>query len=630
MSKSKIKNKNTSQVSKPVILYLLIGLMIILLPLLFSKNTIDPVISLRMLAWNIFLLILLVPLIYNFIQKQIDFRFLRLAVFPVFLFYLLLTAISAFFAFNPVEAYFDLSKTFLSLVLLIVATEIFSKSQDYKTLITKGFIISTIIAGLNGLFQYFNISPVESDTELYSTLYQIGGIMGHKNQFAISLFLLLPFCVFGLFKFRRYWLALSIVATLIIFVNIILLQTRSVWLSSLIFLFFNVILFFVNSSAKNKEVKWFKNPLLILIVGFFAIALLVFSLQSENTKNLIGYKIGSLLSFDSHDNKGRIGVWNGTMEMIGDHPLVGVGAGNWKLHIPEYIVDTHDKDYKNWKQPHNDLLWIWSEKGFLALLSYLLVFILIIIYGVKALKASNDSSDKIFLKLMFSGIAGYLVLALVTFPYDRVNHQVVLMIIFAAILAEYSQLKQGFKSPSKLIMQSVFGTLALLLLLSLFYNYKSWESKKYTKTIYTAISQNNARAVLNYANLAMNPYVSIDEQQAPLIKHRGTAYAMLGRNTEAISDLLLALKENPNHISTLNNLATLYAKNGQFELAITYFEKALDVFPKNQQSIKGLSRAYFDSGQIEQSYLTILRYSNNKPDPQVQGFKEKLEGLLNE
>jgi len=136
--------------------------------------------------------------------------------------------------------------------------------------------------------------------------------------------------------------------------------------------------------------------------------------------------------------------------------------------------------------------------------------------------------------------------------------------------------------------------------------------------------------VLNYAKLAMNPYVSIDEQQTPLIKHRGTAYAMLGREKEAISDLLLALKENPNHISTLNNLANLYAKSGQFEPAIKYFKKALDIFPKDQQSIKGLSRAYFDAGQIEQSYLTILRYSTNKPDPQVEGFKEKLEGLLNQ
>ncbi|MCF8365875.1 MAG: hypothetical protein K9H16_08840, partial [Bacteroidales bacterium] len=194
MSKRKAKNKHTAGLTKPIALFLFIGLIIILLPVLFSKQTIDPVISIRMLALNIFLLILIVPLVYQFVHRNLDFKFLHLAIFPLFLAYFGLTLLSSFFAINPVEGYFDISKTLLSFVLLIIATGIFTRVRNYHLLITKGFVISTLIAGINGISQYFNISPVETDTELFSTLYQIGGVMGHKNQFALSLFLLLPFC----------------------------------------------------------------------------------------------------------------------------------------------------------------------------------------------------------------------------------------------------------------------------------------------------------------------------------------------------------------------------------------------------------------------------------------------------
>lgn len=631
MANKRSKNKQPVQNRKPVNLYLFIALMIILLPILFSRQTVEPVLGIRMLAWSIFLIVLTIPLVFGFLEKKLEFGFLRLRLFKVFAFYLFIVIISIFWAINPAESYFDIIKTLFSLITLVFATALFVRYENFRQLISKGFIISTIVAGVNGLFQYLQISPVDTAGEMFSSLYEIGGIMGHKNQFAISLFLLMPFSIFGIYTFRKTWLVLSIFSLVIIMMNIVLLQTRSVWVAMLIYIFAAVVLvsFSRQKGSEPKKTRWYRHPIFVAATSFVVIAVLVFSLQSQETRNLFGYKISSLINLESHDNQGRLDVWEATFHMIGDAPVTGVGAGNWKINIPIYIADTHGQSYKNWNQPHNDFLWVLSEKGIFGLLAYLAIFGFVFYYGVRTFAKNRGKAEGVFYMLLLSALVGYFALALVSFPYERVNHQVVLMIMFAAILAGY--IKSGEKTgqmPRK-ATATIFILIAILLPVSLFYSSTAWNSKKSVRLVYAAIEHDNPNAVIKYASDALNSWVSIDEQTTPIYKHRGTAYSMLGRQREALADLEKARKAHPYHVNTLVNLATIYAKNRQFAKAIEYYESAMRLFPKNQQTIKSLSRAYFDNGQYEKAYATILKYNNKKPYPQVEGFREQLESELN-
>ena len=631
MAKKRSKNKQPVKNRKPVNLYLFIALLIILLPILFSRQTVEPVLGIRMLAWSIFLIVLTIPMVFGFLEKKLDYSFLRLHLFRAFAVYFLIVVVSAFWAINPAESYFDISKTFLSIVTLIFATALFFKYDHFRGLISKGFIISTMIAGINGLFQYLQISPVQTAGEMFSSLYEIGGIMGHKNQFAISLFLLMPFSIFGIYTFRKTWLALSIFSLVIIMVNIVLLQTRSVWVATIIFILSAAVLVFFTrrNDSESKMTLWYRHPIVVAAASFVVIAVLVFFLQSKETRNVFGYKISSLLNLESHDNRGRLNVWEATFDMISEDPAGGVGAGNWKVRIPVYIANTHGQSYKNWNQPHNDFLWVLSEKGIPGLLAYLVIFGFVFYYGLRVYLKNRGKPEGIFYMLLLSALVGYLALAMVSFPYERVNHQVVLMIMFAAICAGYMATGEKSGQMPRRATIIVFVLIAMLLPLSLFYNTKAWNSKKNIRLVYAAIEQNNPNAVIKYSNDALNPYTSIDEQTTPVYKHRGTAYSMLGRQREALADLEKARKAHPYHVNTLVNLATIYAKNKQFPKAIEYYEAAMRLFPKNQQTIKSLSRAYFDNGQFEKAYSTILKYNNKNPDPQVEGFRKRLESELN-
>jgi len=58
-----------------------------------------------------------------------------------------------------------------------------------------------------------------------------------------------------------------------------------------------------------------------------------------------------------------------TIEMVKDNPVIGVGAGNWMINYPVYYAQYQGLEFKNWRRPHNDYIWILAEKGFLGLIS---------------------------------------------------------------------------------------------------------------------------------------------------------------------------------------------------------------------------------------------------------------------
>jgi hypothetical protein len=66
-------------------------------------------------------------------------------------------------------------------------------------------IISSLIATFTGLSQYLKEIPGTSGSELFRALYEVNGNMGHKNQYAISLFLMLPFVLYGIYKLKKIW-----------------------------------------------------------------------------------------------------------------------------------------------------------------------------------------------------------------------------------------------------------------------------------------------------------------------------------------------------------------------------------------------------------------------------------------
>src|SRR5207237_2441052 len=76
-------------------------------------------------------------------------------------------------------------------------------------------------------------------------------------------------------------------------------------------------------------------------------------------------------TFDTRQssNLDRIRMAEAGMEIIRDHPLLGVGPGNIKEVYPLYR--RHDAPRFKIPHLHNNLIQLWAERGVLALVAYL-------------------------------------------------------------------------------------------------------------------------------------------------------------------------------------------------------------------------------------------------------------------
>ena len=66
------------------------------------------------------------------------------------------------------------------------------------------------------------------------------------------------------------------------------------------------------------------------------------------------------------------------IKLIAENPLFGVGPGNWRIKIWEYDLYKGTLGKMFAQRPHNDFLWVFSEGGIVAGISYILLLLILI------------------------------------------------------------------------------------------------------------------------------------------------------------------------------------------------------------------------------------------------------------
>lgn len=171
----------------------------------------------------------------------------------------------------------------------------------------------------------------------------------------------------------------------------------------------------VKDSNKNRSIntamtstKWLKNmltPLLILSTGLLFI-LLLGGKGGEMVANRVEYG----LAYSKDDI--RFTMYKDTIKMISDHPIFGVGLGNWAQLYPQYSSD--ELAGLNPVYLHSDLLQIVPEGGIIAGLGLLAFIYLFFFYTLKSIKDKNEDYYRIL--GLSCGFAGFLVCCALDFP----------------------------------------------------------------------------------------------------------------------------------------------------------------------------------------------------------------------
>jgi O-antigen ligase len=637
--KNQISKKEVHLPQGIIWFYTLVSLVVI--PLFYYKNAVDQTLVPK-LAFLSGLLILYILIFV--ISKKVRVPIENLLKFkPVWFWagFTLMTLISLFVAVNPSAGTTDAVRTFTLLVFLLITTGLLIRYNNVRYFIIPIMVLSLIYSCI-GFYQYFTFVFRSVDLE---SLYRINGVMSHKNIFTLTLFLTTPFLLYRLMVAKK---SEGILALILLFLSIsvqLLVQTRSVWLALSVFITVSVVLFLKEKKQLSGQKKLMVSRVwwsLAVFISAFIFSFLLnqyswkhpkvaeTSLVKEKIENL-GKRATSIFDSKSPNRIKRVDIWSRTVEIIGDHPVLGVGAGNWKVNIPAYSKpEMNENFYHNWDRPHNDFLWVFSEKGIVGIGVYLAFFISLILLAFRFLRKKTADYDHIVLMIfMLAGIAGYCTDACFSFPYERIETQIMMLMMASVILwisaeCAQKQLKNGTRSSGVRVW--IAG--GVMLVAGLIICMQMIRSERYINYAHEALITKQWPTVVQAIDLAECPWSNLDPVNNPYRWYSGNAKLEMGDFEGAKADFARALSYSPNSVNTLCDMGIAYCLQKDYPKAIEYLSKGEKIYPLNRGMLRYKGQAYLGLGEYKKSLDCFYRCLTDKPNPQLDTLIAQTERKL--
>ncbi|MBU5485496.1 O-antigen ligase family protein [Clostridium sp. MSJ-11] len=240
-----------------------------------------------------------------------------------------------------------------------------------KLYIIAGTIISTI-----GIFEYSRGIGYVQQSE-HGVMVRIFSTLENSNNLGVFMVIFIfPVIMLALNESNRRKKIMYIVISLLALANIILSFSRNAWVG--------------------------------LVIGCIILAI------TYNWKIIIGlFGLGGLSLFipavwnrvveitDISQNLSRIKLWDIALMMIKDHPIRGVGNGNYRALYEEYRLLYKNKiEYYPGQNfhPHNIILKIQTELGIFGTISFIAMILSIATKLIKFINSCKDSFYKAFYK----------------------------------------------------------------------------------------------------------------------------------------------------------------------------------------------------------------------------------------
>lgn len=530
---------------------------------------------------------------------------------PLILFsvFLLVNVVSISQAINAVDSYAVVSRYLLMFCFLALTLHLLQERQlDLKKLIG-GAIIFTGISALVALFKIFQVL---GSGDFVQDIYEVRGSFGHKNLLSSALMLGLPFAIMGSVIYEStLHKRLSLALAMLVVAEIFVLRTRGVWLATFVGSGLALSAFFVQR-AKMKLI--FTFPFKWLGIGFLIAAVLLVGLFATK-----GFQEN--ISDRSNLDR-RIVFWQNSLDMIADHPVLGVGAGNWRINFPKYGLSQNQEDNSDFRldqnvyqgithiqRPHNDYLWVWSEAGPLALLAYLGLFLLALVRAWRNLGKAENTTDLAYDLLSIFGITTYLVFSFTDFPLERTSHQllVLALVVIAFRNAEAAKLTLPFRSVLVLVLIFLLG--------SLWVGINRWQGEVHTVDVHEANSSRNARKIIPAVEAAENGFYNMDQYANPLRYYSSIGKLALQDVPGAFEDIQMALEVHPYNIIVLNQMGNVYKTQGNLDEALKYYGQSVEISRWFESGRLNLAEVYLKKDQPLEALaaLSLVRRSSRNP-----------------
>jgi O-antigen ligase len=591
-------------------------LLILILPITYSTDVLDSALVPRYVLLGEFLV--LFKVYFFFIRKRsINFsvdKMLKL-VFGVSVLYSLWVAVTLASSINPVEGYYEVSRSFLNVLVLFLITTAVREEASAPFKLCKALTLMAIIQSFVGILQYYDLgfTYLPGNFKPY-------GLMANRNLFGSGQMYLLPFSIFVLYQGNKIWKFISVAAIIGLAASLFLSQTRASWLGAAAILAITLIL--VSIYAPELRKKWLIGSAISLSGIAFLVSLLLFKdnggslTQSVKDRAVSIAKPVTATSGTDASISDRLAIWRQTTYMIRENPLFGVGVGNWRVGILKYgSVGTR------WSageyvpdRVHNVYLQSISETGFPGAILYIGMWVLIILAGFKALKQLQSTAQQVLIILMLAGLVAFAIDSCFSFPNERIEHTLYILIMAGTILGSYAR-KLPVKELQEKVLQKGLGITALVIIainLVIGFAKQSFEKHAAYAEAYNKVSR--FQETIAEVEAGKSSLVTLNPNGHPLELYSAEAYRQLKQYDKALEEIRMAMVYHPYSARIKNTLGTIYTNMQQYEKAIPVYEQARSTTPDNVAIMKNLAVNYFNVGKYSET-IEMLEKFNKEEDP---------------
>lgn len=595
------------------LLALFLGFLLVALAFIWDSKTIDRTQTPRLLALYLFLGVVWLFTILPQVRACLAWSLLKSPIVYSYAAYLVSVWASLFVAFNISAGFMDAYKTSASFLVLCSAVVFFASTESWPQILAKTSVLAAMLSG--GLGQYQLFTQIGAEWSSRDALTTLTGLMSNVNLYASFLMLLLPLCLLGVAIQKGCWRWLSLLCVCNTAFLLLVLQSRAAWFGACAGALFAAAMLCwrpdsLGISKKSRNILVFFLSLIVCSVALFVFL--------GPARNPFVSRFWDIFSSDArYADGGRLAIWQATLRMIADYFPFGVGAGNFTIRLHDYRIGG-DMDFHGghleWIEPHNDYLSVLSEKGTLGGLAFLAIFFFAIRCCLRVLRRGGKSVYSWTALLCFSSVLAYLVNSFFDFPLARVNHQVCLAVLLAALVvadhrsiafeASSERAWPIFQKNGYLIL--VWSFLLVLLASGVAYSFAAIRQERHVALARKALEAGEWDTLASHARLAATRWRTLDPYAVPVCFLKGMAYMRQGKDDAAIACFEKARLENPNRFYILNNLGVLYSQRGDYQRAISFLGYAADLYPQRFEILNNLASCYNQVGAYKKA-LSILK-----------------------
>lgn len=285
-----------------------------------------------------------------FIQNVIIFLKDGIIISMIMLF--IIMVLSTSYANNKTISLYEAARFLTYIILIFIIKNEFSITKKLNLMLNLIYIPSFIVA-LFGIVQYF--TGIEARVITDGVL-RMESTLGHPNVLGAYIILLIfPLVMITIGETRTKYRIFNIVLILLLLINIGLSLSRNSWLALVLGCIILALLY-----------NW---RFLLIICGAGALSLL---------SPKILYRLSQFNS--SRLNEGRINIWKTAFKMIKDHPVFGIGNGNFTYLYDSYVAkypELRMPDYEGYPT-HNSYLKMLTELGIPGVIAFMVMLILVV------------------------------------------------------------------------------------------------------------------------------------------------------------------------------------------------------------------------------------------------------------